>query len=118
MLDKKYTENNVGFLIPVTEDGRMIFVLPWHGKTLLGTTDSIGPTSFNPVISKEETDILIKELQRYADIDCEELKRNLLSSSSGERPLVKSDAGGTADLLRTHKVDLMDNGLISVFGGK
>jgi len=37
-LPDKYSPNNMGMLIPNTDDGRVIFLLPWEGSTIAGTT--------------------------------------------------------------------------------
>lgn len=118
ILPKKYTPDGVGMLIPKTQDGRVLFLVPWENCTILGTTDEPGKVSENSVITREERLFLVEELARAIDVDAEEIDKDILASFSGERPLVKSSSGKTKDLLRSHEVELNENGLVSVLGGK
>ncbi|MBV8151461.1 MAG: glycerol-3-phosphate dehydrogenase/oxidase [Candidatus Eremiobacteraeota bacterium] len=109
---------NDGFLIPRTDDGRVIFALPWLGRTLVGTTDipvpSIEP---DPLPARDEIEYLIAHLNRY--LDAPVTKADVLSAFAGLRPLPSRALGkSTGSLSRRHHVELDQHGLVSVIGGK
>ncbi len=105
-------------LIPKTDDGRVIFAIPWQGRLLVGTTDDEATLDDELVVKHEEVEYLLRHLNRY-------LRRpfrvdQVVSGIAGVRPLVSSgDARNTKKLIRDHEVEVNpDNGLISVLGGK
>ena len=61
---KKY-----GLLDPATSDGRVIFFLPWEGKTIVGTTDRKCDVTYDPKPSEEEIEFVLKETQKYLNPD-------------------------------------------------
>ena len=69
ILPETFCKNNIGFLDPNTSDGRVIFILPWKGKTILGTTDEKCSVSFDPLPTKKEVDFLMKEVKHYLGED-------------------------------------------------
>jgi glycerol-3-phosphate dehydrogenase len=105
-------------LIPKTDDGRVIFAIPWLGRLLVGTTDDEAQLGDEMVVLKPEVEYLIRHLNRYLvkplSID------QLASGFAGVRPLVRSkDAVNTKKLIRDHEVELDEtSGLVSVLGGK
>ncbi len=105
-------------LIPQTEDGRVIFAIPWQGRLLVGTTDDETTLDNELVVKHEEVEYLLTHLNRYLrrpfSID------QVVSGMAGLRPLVSpGDARSTKKLIRDHAVELNpDSGLISVLGGK
>ena len=105
-------------LIPKTDDGRVIFAIPWQGRLLVGTTDDEATLDDELAVKHEEVDYLLRHLNRYLrrpfSID------QVMSGIAGLRPLVSPrDARTTKKLIRDHEVELnQDNGLISVLGGK
>jgi glycerol-3-phosphate dehydrogenase len=40
-VDKKFIASGSAMLIPKTDDGRVLFAVPWHGHLLIGTTDTL-----------------------------------------------------------------------------
>lgn len=64
----------LGLLLPKTTDNRVLFLLPWQGYTLAGTTDAVCNLSYNPTPSKEEVDWIIKELSSYLKVEEDRLK--------------------------------------------
>lgn len=119
ILGKEYTQNGLGLLVPKTSDGRLLFLLPWHGHTLAGTTDQPADLTSTPAMSSTEQDFMLEELGKYLGKPASELKSDVLGSFSGLRPLVKANkAGETKELARSHEIELLGNGLISVMGGK
>jgi len=105
-------------LIPKTEDGRVIFAIPWLGRLLVGTTDDEATLNDELTVTRDDVDYLLRHLNRYllkpftAD--------QVVSAMAGLRPLVsRGDQHNTQDLIRDHEVDVnRDSGLISILGGK
>jgi glycerol-3-phosphate dehydrogenase len=105
-------------LIPKTEDGRVIFAIPWLGRLLVGTTDDEAQLSDEMVVTPEEVRFLLKYVNQYLNVNL--TPKDVLSAYAGMRPLVKSrDAVDTKKLIRDHEVEVDDvSGLVSVLGGK
>jgi glycerol-3-phosphate dehydrogenase len=105
-------------LIPKTDDGRVIFAIPWLGRLLVGTTDDEATLDDELAVKQEEVEYLLRHLNRYLrrpfSID------QVVSAIAGLRPLVSpGDARNTKKLIRDHEVEVnQDSGLISVLGGK
>jgi len=108
---------HVGVLIPKTQDKRVLFVLPWLGKMLIGTTDNAAKITDDPKASAEDISFIVNEYARCFDKPLDE--KQILSAWSGLRPLAdESKSGGTASLSRDHSIEETSSGLISIFGGK
>lgn len=117
VLDKKYLPSKEGLMIPKTEDGRVLFILPWMGKCLVGTTDEHTILSEHPEVSPKDVDYLLKHLEIYFDLKID--KKEILSSWCGIRPLVAPDKdASTSSIVRDHIITSSDSGLISIIGGK
>ncbi|WP_415834907.1 glycerol-3-phosphate dehydrogenase/oxidase [Bordetella bronchialis] len=105
-------------LIPKTDDGRVLFVVPWNGHTIVGTTDA--PRADLPVepdASRADVDFILDTAGRY--LSRKPTRADVTSVWSGLRPLVKSSGvGATKTLSREHTILLSDAGLITVTGGK
>lgn len=116
LIDRDMLPEGRGILVPETPDGRVLFILPWLGKTLLGTTDDPAELSDEPGVSEGEINYVLETANAWLD---NPIKRNEVTSVwSGLRPLVADpDAQSTASITRDHVV-LEDNGLISLTGGK
>jgi len=110
-------------LVPKTEDGRVIFAVPWQGRLLVGTTDNEATQETRMVVLHEEAVYLLRQLNPYLT---EPLRIDqIVSGIAGLRPLVAAGAdrdikdGGTKDLIRDHEVELdAKSGLVSTLGGK
>src|SRR5215470_4290973 len=105
-------------LIPKTEDGRVLFALPWGGRLLVGTTDEEVTPGTELLLTKEDVEYLLRHLNRYlahpANPD------DIVGGFAGARPLVGSDdAGDTKKLARDDVIEVDPlSGLISIMGGK
>ncbi len=107
----------IGFLIPKTQDGRLIFVLPWiEGTVLLGTTDEEVSDAVWPArVSEAEEEFLIAHLREYFAVE----KVTVQARFAGYRPLVAQKSGSTAKLARTHVVEVWPKErFVSLMGGK
>lgn len=114
-------EANIGgLLIPKTEDGRVLFAIPWMGRLLVGTTDEPVEQPAAAPISPNEIEYLLRHLNRYLAQPV--TPNQIVSAFSGVRPLVssgKSLAASTKQLARDHIVEVDGaSGLISIMGGK
>ncbi len=117
VLPASFSPPGTGLLIPKTEDGRVLFLLPWLGHTLVGTTDNPAPVEADPVASEEDVEYVLRHVRRYFDMPVE--RSDVLSVWSGLRPLVEDgEAAGTARLSRDHVIVTSDSGLVTVTGGK
>ena len=105
-------------IVPKTDDGRVLFVIPWHGHVVIGTTDvPVEASELDPVPTRAEIDYIIEHANRY--LAKRVTRADALSSFAGLRPLVnRANASSTAKLSREHLVDVSAAGLITITGGK
>lgn len=117
VLDKKYLPSNEGLMIPKTQDGRVLFILPWMGKCLVGTTDEATTLNEHPEVKAEDVEYILKHLEIYFDLKID--KSEILSSWCGIRPLVAPDKNAsTSSIVRDHIITSSNTGLVSIIGGK
>lgn len=118
VVDQRFLAGNSAMMIPKTEDGRVLFALPWHGRTLIGTTDTpVDHPEYEPRPLEQEIDFILRTTAQY--LSPAPGRADVLSVFVGQRPLVKSDnARSTAALSREHTIRVSDSGLLSITGGK
>ncbi len=117
VLDKKYLPSKEGLMIPKTEDGRVLFILPWLGKCLVGTTDDPCELKTHPEVTNKDIEYILRHLEIYFDMKIK--KDEILSSWCGIRPLVAPDENAdTSNIVREHEIRTNNSGLISIIGGK
>ncbi|WP_243362452.1 glycerol-3-phosphate dehydrogenase/oxidase [Fundidesulfovibrio terrae] len=117
LLDAKHTPPDMSLMIPSTEDGRVLFMIPWMGHVLFGTTDEPARVEHDPVPEEKDVDYLLRYASKYLR---QPLTRDdVLAVWSGLRPLVFSPGkGSTQELARTHVLDVSASGLLTMTGGK
>jgi glycerol-3-phosphate dehydrogenase len=105
-------------LIPKTEDGRVIFAIPWLGRLLVGTTDQEVTLDQELTVTREEAEYLLRHLNRYSARPCS--VADIVGAFAGVRPLVRAKHSQlTKDLVREHEVEADESsGLVSILGGK
>jgi len=105
-------------MIPRTDDGRVLFVVPWHKRALVGTTDTPVPrVSVEPRPLEQEIAFLLDHAARYLSRD--PTPEDVLSVYVGLRPLVRAEgATRTASLSRDHSIFESESGLVTIVGGK
>jgi glycerol-3-phosphate dehydrogenase len=105
-------------LIPKTEDGRVLFAVPWKGRLLVGTTEQEVTIHDELYVTKEEIAYLLRHLNRYLAAPVK--PDQVVSGIAGARPLVSSgDLRDTKKLARDHELEVdSQSGLISIMGGK
>jgi len=106
---------------PKTSDGRVLFAIPWLGKTIVGTTDSKrADVHEEPEPLPGEIDYLLKECANFFAVPPR--RADILSAWVGLRPLVNPRAAGadqaTKSISREHTVLVRPDGLVTVTGGK
>ncbi len=118
VVDKLFFKGDAGLMIPKTDDGRVLFAIPWHDKLLLGTTDTpVETISTEPKAQQQEIDFIIQHFNRYSSTRID--YKDVQSVFVGLRPLAKtSNATSTKVMPRDHHIDVLPSGLIHVTGGK
>ncbi|MEO8388037.1 glycerol-3-phosphate dehydrogenase/oxidase [Polaromonas sp.] len=120
VVDRSFLPTDHALLVPKTADGRVLFAVPWLGKTILGTTDTPRhDLAREPLPFKDEVDFILRESARY--LSRAPGPADIKSIWVGLRPLVKppdDDAGSTQALSREHTVLVSKSGLVTVTGGK
>ena len=120
VFDKSFLRGETAIMVPHTSDGRVLFAIPWHGHTLVGTTDTpIDEPSYEPAPFEQEIDFILDTAAQY--LSRPPRRSDILSAFVGIRPLVKaagSDATKTSALSRDHTIHIDPSGLLTIVGGK
>jgi glycerol-3-phosphate dehydrogenase len=105
-------------LIPKTEDGRVLFAVPWGGRLLVGTTDEEVSPDAELVVTKQDVEYMLRHLNQYLARPV--TPSDIVAGFAGARPLVGSeDSGDTKKLARDDVIEVDPaSGLISIMGGK
>ena len=119
VFDRRFLPGDSAMLVPRTQDRRVVFAIPWHGKTLVGTTDTpLDAAPLEPTPREDEIKFLLETAGEY--LDPAPTLDDILAIFAGIRPLVRKDAGQeTSRLGRDHAIRVDgDTGLVTVLGGK
>jgi len=119
VVDRSYMPGADALMIPETDDGRVLFILPWHGKLLIGTTDTpLNKHSLEPVALEEEIGFVMQTAQKYLTKPL--TRRDVRSVFAGLRPLAAPAQGSasTKEISRSHKLIVSNSGLVTITGGK
>ncbi|MAX71301.1 MAG: FAD-dependent oxidoreductase [Flavobacteriaceae bacterium] len=119
MLDKSFLPGDDAITIPKTDDGRVLFLVPWHNRVIVGTTDTpLEKESLEPVALEEEIGFILSTASRY--LTKQPKRSDVLSVFAGLRPLAAPKAKGnkTKEISRSHKIYTADSGLLTIVGGK
>lgn len=118
VFDKSFLPGDSAIMVPHTSDGRVMFAIPWHGHTLVGTTDTpLRTIDEDPAPFEEEIEFILETAGQY--LFRAPKRQDVLSAWAGIRPLVKAgDASSTASLSRDHSIHIDPNGLLTIAGGK
>ena len=106
-------------MVPHTSDGRVLFAIPWHGHTLVGTTDTpIETATLEPVAMEQEIEFILATAGQY--LTKAPTREDVLSVFAGIRPLVRSHGrckhGGACRAIMSIHIDR--SGLVTICGGK
>ncbi|WP_117880178.1 glycerol-3-phosphate dehydrogenase/oxidase [Aureibaculum luteum] len=119
VLEKSFLPGNDAIMIPKTDDGRVLFLVPWHDKVVVGTTDTLLDShSLEPKPLEKEVDFIIDTANRY--LNKKVSKKDVLSIFAGLRPLAapKDNSEKTKEISRSHKIIVSSSELITITGGK
>jgi glycerol-3-phosphate dehydrogenase len=119
VLPREFLPGDSAIIVPKTSDGRVLFLIPWHDRVVVGTTDTPIPIAVpEPRAFDEEIEFLLRTCAEY--LTKPPKRSDVTSVFTGIRPLVKPKRSGnkTSSISRDHTIDVADSGLITITGGK
>lgn len=119
VLDRSFYPGTDALMIPETSDGRVLFAVPWHGKVVVGTTDTpVKNASIEPTALEKEITFILETAAAYFTRKPE--RADVLSVFAGLRPLAAPQSGDqkTKEISRGHRIMVSDSGLFTIVGGK
>ncbi|WP_338222763.1 glycerol-3-phosphate dehydrogenase/oxidase [Algoriphagus confluentis] len=119
VLDQDFLGGKDALMIPKTKDGRVLFAVPWHGKLVVGTTDTLREKpKLEPEALQKEIEFVIETASGY--LTRKPTREDVKAVFAGLRPLARPKEGSTKtkEISRSHKVILSESGLVSITGGK
>jgi glycerol-3-phosphate dehydrogenase len=119
VIDRSFLQSDSAIMIPKTDDGRVLFCIPWYDEVVVGTTDTpLDVISQEPQAMEKEIDFILNTAAAYLT-RCP-TREDVLSIFAGLRPLAAhpSDPSATREVSRRHKISLSPSGLLTVIGGK
>lgn len=118
VVDRKFWPSDSALMVPRTDDGRVLFAVPWHEHVVIGTTDTAVPqVSLEPRALPEEIDFILKTASQY--MQPAPARTDVQSVYVGLRPLVKAAEGSdTKAISRDHVIRISESGLLTLTGGK
>lgn len=119
VIDKSFLLSEEALMVPKTSDGRVLFAVPWHGKVLVGTTDTaLNDHQLEPIPLEKEIDFILTTIAKY--LTKIPTRADILSVFAGLRPLAAPQSGATKtkEISRSHKILVSKSGLITIIGGK
>lgn len=118
VVGRGFLPGDAALMVPRTEDGRVLFAVPWHGRTLIGTTDTaVLDIELEPRPLEEEIDFILRTASAY--LRPAPKREDVLSVFAGLRPLVRdTTAKDSKKLARDHVIVVSESGLVTLTGGK
>ena len=120
VFERSFLRADSAIMVPHTSDGRVMFAIPWHEHTVVGTTDTpIEEASYEPRPFEEEIEFILDTAAQF--LSRPPTRKDILSVYVGIRPLVKAQedsAQKTSALSRDHTIHIDSAGLITIVGGK
>ncbi|MFL5789309.1 MAG: glycerol-3-phosphate dehydrogenase/oxidase, partial [Flavisolibacter sp.] len=119
VVKQSFLNSQSALMIPKTSDGRVLFAVPWHDHTLVGTTDvPVTNHSLEPVAQNEEINFILENVKKY--LANPPGTNDIISVFAGLRHLVinKKNIKSTKEISRDHKIIVSSSGLITITGGK
>jgi len=119
VLHQSFLQGSTALMIPKTSDGRVLFAVPWHGKVLVGTTDTpLIAHSLEPRPLEEEIEFILTTAGKY--LSKVPTRTDVLSAFAGLRPLAApgKNTNSTKEISRSHKLIISQSKLITITGGK
>ncbi len=119
VLDRSFLQSDCAIMIPKTDDGRVLFAVPWHDKVVVGTTDTVREKpELEPQALEQEIRFILDTAGRY--MSRKPQRSDVLSVFAGLRPLAapKKEGKSTKEISRSHKIFVSVNKLVTITGGK
>jgi glycerol-3-phosphate dehydrogenase len=119
VLEQSFLGGKDALMIPKTSDGRVLFAVPWLGKLVVGTTDTLREKAkLEPEALSKEVDFILETAGAY--LTTPPNRKDVKSVFAGLRPLAAPKEGGTKtkEISRSHKVIISKSKLVSITGGK
>ncbi|HSV76948.1 MAG TPA: glycerol-3-phosphate dehydrogenase/oxidase [Bacteroidales bacterium] len=119
VLDRKFLPGKYAMMVPKTNDGRVLFAIPWHDKVVVGTTDTlIEKPSLEPEALDAEIEFILQTTGKY--LTAQPTRSDVLSVFAGLRPLAapKTEGNKTKEISRSHKILITESELFTIIGGK
>ncbi|XP_022990271.1 glycerol-3-phosphate dehydrogenase SDP6, mitochondrial-like isoform X2 [Cucurbita maxima] len=117
VLPDYYSPEGMGLIVPMTKDGRVVFMLPWLGRTVAGTSDSNADITMLPEPHEDEIQFILDAISDYLNVKVR--RTDVLSAWSGIRPLaINPSAKSTENGSREHVVCEDYPGFVTITGGK
>ena len=119
VFDASFGPGGTAIMVPHTDDGRVLFVIPWHDRVLVGTTDTaMKHADLEPRPLADEIEFILRNAARYMEKD--PTRDDVLAVYAGQRPLVHKGGteGSSKSISRSHEVVVSESGLVSIMGGK
>jgi glycerol-3-phosphate dehydrogenase len=111
------TQSDEALLLTAQSDGRVFFMIPWYGLTLVGTTDTDYHGDIEHVaVEKADVDYLLREVNQYLKTQWTE--RDVIGRYAGVRVLRQSDAANPSAVSRDWELKTAANGVFYSVGGK
>ncbi len=120
VVDRRVLPGDRAVIVPETPDGRVLFLIPWHGRVLIGTTDvHLETPTVEPTITPEEVRYILKTAEGYLR---EPIRADQIRAAfAGIRALAAPrglSVERTSDVPRDHVVSISRTGLVTIVGGK
>ncbi|HTK43757.1 MAG TPA: glycerol-3-phosphate dehydrogenase/oxidase [Patescibacteria group bacterium] len=97
--------------------GRVVFIIPWPGHWIIGTTDHADSRRPEDVSAPDaDIDELLSTVNRQIEVDL--TRGDIVGTYAGMRPLVGDPGGSTVKASREHRVAADASGLVRISGGK
>lgn len=118
VLDQEFLPGDSAIMVPQTDDGRVLFAVPWHNHVIVGTTDTpVESASLEPYALEDEVEFILKHAAKYLTKD--PVREDVKSVFAGIRPLVSLDHDKkTSSISRDHHLMVSHSGLVTITGGK
>ncbi|MCO5234882.1 MAG: glycerol-3-phosphate dehydrogenase/oxidase [Chitinophagaceae bacterium] len=118
VIDKAFFPGDYAMMIPKTDDGRVLFAVPWHNKVIVGTTDTpVKESLFEPRPLEKEIAFVLRNINRYLSSDIK--REDVKAVFAGLRPLVSVPGQKNTSLMpRDHTIMVSKTNLVTITGGK
>lgn len=118
VVDRSFMPGTTALMIPKTEDGRLLFGIPWYDRVVIGTTDiPLKDIQLEPKPLDEEIEFILRNANLYLSKTI--TRKDILSVFAGLRPLVRAEgASTTSKLSRSHRIVVSNSKLVTITGGK